>query len=283
MRLMVHSAQEHDELIAADTSYDIVGAEKVLHLLCEIGKEAVAEEVTESIVDLLEVIYIDDDERVVGLAAVGAQKALDKGLCRGLVVKLGERVALRLIDKALIRDLYRAYILDLADCAAVLAVNSSAVGLYRKSVPPVIGVERELKTYLEHTAVNTGLEVVADKAVCFLVLFVDVTARSEIVLEIVNGKAVHKCTAGIPVHREKVRILVVLEYVVRGDRHYREHHIHHFAAFLRGVSELGNVVQEHAAAVIASVVLDTHLGIKREVRTVKLRGLNVDTEDVAVL
>jgi hypothetical protein len=64
MRLVVHSAQEHDELIAADTSDDIVRTEEILHLLRKIGKEAVSEEMTESIVDLLEVIDIDYYERV---------------------------------------------------------------------------------------------------------------------------------------------------------------------------------------------------------------------------
>ena len=176
MRFMIHSAEKYNEFIAADTSYDIICAEKILKLLGNINKNAVAEKMTAGIIDFLEVIDIHYYECIIGLTAVSTQEALDKSSRCLLVIKLGERITFSLVDKSLICDLYGAYILDLADSSAVFAVYSTSVSLDRKSVPPVIQIASEFETKLKNTAVNAGFEIVADNTEFLFILFKNISA-----------------------------------------------------------------------------------------------------------
>ena len=55
--------QKHQKLVPADAGDDVVRTEKPADLLREPGEDRVAEHMAVAVVDLLEIIYIDDEQR----------------------------------------------------------------------------------------------------------------------------------------------------------------------------------------------------------------------------
>ena len=84
---------DHRELLAAGPRGHVVAAHLVAHQRAELAEHRVAREVAEGVVDLLEVIDVEEDQREAARVAAGAGGlALERLVEVALVVQLGEAV-----------------------------------------------------------------------------------------------------------------------------------------------------------------------------------------------
>ena len=85
--------QDHRELVAADAAGDVGRADDVADAVGRLGQDAVAGEVADAVVDRLEVVEVEDDERQAAAVALGAGDLAGERLVEvAAVVQAGERV-----------------------------------------------------------------------------------------------------------------------------------------------------------------------------------------------
>ena len=92
--------QDHGELVAADPAGDVGRADDAAHPLGDLGEHAVAGEVPDPVVDPLEVVEVEHDQRDVALVAPGARDLAPEELVEEPpVVEAGERVELGVLAR----------------------------------------------------------------------------------------------------------------------------------------------------------------------------------------
>ena len=101
--------EDDRELVAADAAGDVRRADDVADPLRRLGEDAVAGEVADAVVDRLEVVEVEDDQREVPVVAVRAGDLARKGLVEvAAVVQAGQRVEVgelaRLAEAARVLD-----------------------------------------------------------------------------------------------------------------------------------------------------------------------------------
>ncbi len=86
---------DHRELVAADAAADVDGPDLVAEALRDLGEDGVARQVADAVVDGLEVVEVDDQERQPPVVALRAERLAAKRLVEvALVEEAGERVRL---------------------------------------------------------------------------------------------------------------------------------------------------------------------------------------------
>ena len=87
------SGQDHRELVAADAAGDVGVAHDLADALGDLGEHGVAGEVADAVVDRLEVVEVEDDQREPAVVALGARDLARERLVEvAAVVQAGQRV-----------------------------------------------------------------------------------------------------------------------------------------------------------------------------------------------
>ena len=92
--------EDHRELVAADAAGDVGVADDLADALGDLGQHRVAGEVADPVVDRLEVVEVEDDQREAPVVALGARGLAREGLVEvAAVVQPGERVEIGLVAR----------------------------------------------------------------------------------------------------------------------------------------------------------------------------------------
>ncbi len=151
-------AHEHQEFVTTDPSQQVAAAEMLLQLHGQIGQHGVAEQVTKGVVDVLEVVDVDDQQRV--MARVLLQAVLDAGLDGKLVQELGQVVGLCLADDTFLLALL---LVDAGDTENQ-PVGSAVVVQYRNrdAAPPFMAALFQELAVFSHMNAGILLQACAD-------------------------------------------------------------------------------------------------------------------------
>ena len=80
--LAARLGQDHRELVAADPAGDVGRADDAADAVGDLGEHGVAAEVADAVVDALEVVEVEDDQRDEALVALGAGDLAARGTRR---------------------------------------------------------------------------------------------------------------------------------------------------------------------------------------------------------
>ena len=98
---------EHRELVAAEAGHRVAGADRVAQPVGDLDQQLVAGGVAEAVVDLLEAVEVQEQDRHVVGAAAAVQRLLEPLPEQRAVGQLGEAVVVRLVDQLVLQLLAR--------------------------------------------------------------------------------------------------------------------------------------------------------------------------------